>query len=208
MADIMIPSPAGFLEARLQEQDDPSAPVALILHPHPLYGGTMHTKVVYTLFSSFFEEGFTVVRFNFRGVGQSTGSYDEGRGELDDAEAVLAWLKARYPGAQRWWIAGFSFGAWLTLKVATRHPACEGFVAVAPPASRFDFDFLEKMAPLGLIIQGSADEVVDPASVYALADRVHIPLHTIEGADHFFRDHLALLKRDVVQYLRYRSSGY
>src|SRR5512142_11386 len=110
---LLLDGPAGGLEAILEEPEDAEpTEVALVCHPHPLYGGTLHNKVVHRVASSLHALGLTVLRFNFRGAGQSAGRFDRGEGELADARAALAFLRARHPGA-RVWVAGFSFGAWI-----------------------------------------------------------------------------------------------
>src|ERR1700757_3990824 len=112
MPEIILSGPAGRLEARYQPGTVENAPIALILHPHPQHGGTMHNKVVYTLFHAFVRQGFSALRFNFRGVGRSQGSFARGEGELSDAASALDWLPTYNPHAGTCWVAGFSFGAW------------------------------------------------------------------------------------------------
>jgi alpha/beta superfamily hydrolase len=110
--DIIINGPEGRIEARYHHARTPAAPMAIVLHPHPQHGGTMNNKVVYTLYQCFVRHGFSTLRFNFRGVGRSQGSFDRGEGELSDAASALDWLQTYNPNAQYCWIAGFSFGAW------------------------------------------------------------------------------------------------
>jgi len=210
MAEIIIPGPAGRIEARTQAGNSPNSPVALILHPHPLYGGTMNNKVTYTLYQAFHQQGFTVCRFNFRGIGKSSGSFDQGDGELSDAATVLDWLQVRYPGASGFWLGGFSFGAWVAMQLLMRRPEIQGFVCVSPPANKYDFNFLAPCPVSGQLIQGGADEVVDPASVMAIAEKlskqknIAVALDIIPEADHFFLKHLTELKALVQAYLKQR----
>ena len=117
MPELMLPGPNGRLEARFSPGISRNAPVALVLHPHPQHGGTMNNKVTYALYQTFVERGFAVLRFNFRGVGRSQGSYDRGEGELADAAAALDWLESTNPDASASWIAGFSFGAWIGMQL-------------------------------------------------------------------------------------------
>ncbi len=207
MPEIIISGPDGRLEGRYQHSRDRNAPIALILHPHPQHGGTMNNKVVYTLYQSFARQGFSVLRFNFRGVGRSQGVFDRGEGELSDAASSLDWLQSFNPNAGACWIAGFSFGAWIGMQLLMRRPEISGFVSVAPPANMFDFSFLAPCPSSGLIVQGDRDEIVPPASVAKLVDKLHSQRnlkiqHTmIPGADHFFRDHLVELDREVHGYL-------
>ena len=142
MPEVTINGPAGRLEGRYTHNKAPGAPIALVLHPHPLHGGTMNNRVVYTLFQSFVAAGFSTLRINFRGVGRSQGSFDRGEGELADAAAALDWLQTYNPNAGACWVAGYSFGAWIGMQLLMRRPEIEAFIAVSPPASQYDFTFL------------------------------------------------------------------
>ena len=142
MPDIILPGPAGRIEARYQRQKAPNAPMALILHSHPQYGGTMNNPLVYELYHRYHKLGCTVVRFNFRGVGRSQGSFDNGAGELSDAAAVLDWMSTLYPNPSYCWVAGISFGAWIGMQLLMRRPEITGFVSIAPQANLYDFAFL------------------------------------------------------------------
>jgi len=133
MPDVIINGPDGRLEGRYQHSRVPNAPIAIVLHPHPQYGGTMNNKVVYALYNGFARHGFSVLRFNFRGVGRSQGGYDRGEGELSDAASALDWLQSFNQSASACWIAGFSFGAWIGMQLLMRRPEISGFVSVAPP---------------------------------------------------------------------------
>lgn len=207
MPEVIINGPDGRLEGRYQHSRAPNAPLALILHPHPQHGGTMNNKVVYTLFQSFARQGFSVLRFNFRGVGRSQGSFDRGEGELSDAASALDWLQTFNQNATTCWIAGFSFGAWIGMQLLMRRPELSGFISIAPPANMFDFTFLAPCPSSGLIVHGDRDEIVPPASVAKLVDKLksqrnlQIGHSVIEGADHFFYDHLDELGTTVDDYL-------
>ncbi len=200
MPEVMLAGPEGRLEARYHPQPNRDAPIAIVLHPHPQFGGTMNNKVVYNLHYTFHSLGFSVLRFNFRGVGRSQGEYDGGVGELADAAAALDWLQAQNQAARHCWVAGFSFGAWIGMQLLMRRPDITGFVAVAPPANLYDFSFLAPCPSSGLIINGSADRIVPAKDVAALVAKlkeqrgITITHHVIEGADHFFRDDEAHLK--------------
>ena len=122
MPEVIFPGPDGRLEGRYHPQKNKDAPIAIILHPHPLYGGTMNNKVVYNLHYTFHRIGFTCLRFNFRGVGRSQGEYDQGIGELSDAAAALDYLQALNANAKNCWVAGFSFGAWIGMQLLMRRP--------------------------------------------------------------------------------------
>ena len=134
MPEVNISGPAGRIEARYHHERGPNTPVALILHPHPQFGGTMNNQVVYHLYYAFQKRGFSVLRFNFRGVGRSEGLFDNGPGELADAATALDWLQAYNADAQTCWIAGVSFGAWIAMQLLMRRPEIEGFISIAPPA--------------------------------------------------------------------------
>jgi len=129
MPEINIPGPEGRLEARYQKGNQDNSPLCVVLHPHPRQGGTMNNKLVYRTYQAFKNSNFSTLRFNFRGVGRSQGTYDNGIGELTDAAAALDWLQAENPTARTTWIAGFSFGAWLALQLLMRRPEISGFVA-------------------------------------------------------------------------------
>ncbi|MCC6467878.1 MAG: alpha/beta hydrolase [Alphaproteobacteria bacterium] len=210
MPDIIINGPVGRLEGRYQHSKDPSAPIALILHPHPQYGGTMNNKVVYTLFHTFARLGFSTLRFNFRGVGRSQGTFNRGEGELSDAASALDWLQTYNPNARGCWIAGFSFGAWISMQLLMRRPEISGFISVAPPANLFDFTFLAPCPASGLIVHGNNDDVVPQEAVQKLVDKlkhqkdIHIQFKVADGANHFFADQMEQLAEIVTEYLTQR----
>ncbi len=211
MPEVIFPGPEGRIEGRYHAHPEPDAPIALILHPHPQFGGTMNNKVVYNLYYAFHRIGFNVLRFNFRGVGRSQGEYDQGVGELMDAAAALDYLQQLNPNAKHCWVAGFSFGAWIGMQLLMRRPEITGFVSVAPPANMYDFSFLAPCPASGLIINGSRDRVAPPADVQALVDKLHeqkgitITHEVIEGAGHFFEgDHMEQLTDKVAAYVQRR----
>ncbi|WP_299438107.1 alpha/beta hydrolase [uncultured Rhodospira sp.] len=207
MPDVIFNGPEGRLEGRYHHSRVPNGPIALVLHPHPQQGGTMNNKVVYTLHHVFSRRGFSVMRFNFRGVGRSQGDFDNGQGELSDAAAALDWLQAVNPDAGHCWVAGFSFGAWIGMQLLMRRPEISGFVAVAPPANRYDFTFLAPCPSSGLIVHGDKDEIVPDASVAKLAAKlsaqktITVDHAVVPGANHFFADHLEALGETVDTYL-------
>jgi hypothetical protein len=207
MPDVIFNGPEGRLEGRYQHSKRPNAPIALMLHPHPQYGGTMNNKVVYTLFHAFVRQGFSVLRFNFRGVGRSQGVFDRGEGELSDAASALDWLQTYNDSSPTCWIAGFSFGAWIGMQLLMRRPEINGFVSVAPPANMHDFSFLAPCPSSGLILQGDKDEVVPEPSVKRLVDKlssqrgIAIDYRVVSGADHFFQDEMEELSSHVDDYL-------
>ncbi len=207
MPEVIIPGSEGRLEGRYHASEQPSAPAALILHPHPKHGGTMHNTVTYNLYKTFSRNGFSVLRFNFRGVGRSEGTFDGGSGELSDAATALDWLQANNPDAPAFWVAGFSFGAWLSLQLLMRRPELEGFVAVSPPANLYDFTFLSPCPRSGLMLQGDKDSIVSEEEVAKLAQRltnqrgITIDYQVVPGADHFFRNTLDTMSARVHEYV-------
>lgn len=210
MPEIIIPGSEGRLEARYHRSDQKAAPIALVLHPHPLYGGTMNNKIVYRLFHTFVENGFSVLRFNFRGVGRSQGRYDNGVGELTDAATALDWLQQNNADAPTCWIAGFSFGAWISLQLLMRRPEIEGFVAVSPPANLYDFSFLSPCPAAGLMTQGDKDDIVTEESVGKLAGRLsaQVEYQIIPGADHYYRTVEDQLGGTVNEYVARRMNDF
>ncbi|MDX1483374.1 MAG: alpha/beta hydrolase [Alphaproteobacteria bacterium] len=207
MPEVIFNGPEGRIQGRYQHSKQETAPVALLLHPHPQGGGTMNNKVVYNLFNVFTRRGFSALRFNFRGVGRSQGVFDNGQGELADAAAALDWLQSHNPDAPRCWIAGFSFGAWIGMQLLMRRPEIEGFISIAPPANLYDFSFLAPCPSSGLVVHGDADELVPASDVEALAKKlasqrdITIEHKVIKGANHFFSDHLEELTELVGSYM-------
>ena len=207
MPDVIFNGPDGRLEGRYQHNRTPKAPIALMLHPHPQHGGTMNNKVVYTLYHTFARKGFSVLRFNFRGVGRSQGAYDRGEGELSDAASALDWLQGYNANASACWVAGFSFGAWIGMQLLMRRPEITSFVSVSPPANLYDFTFLAPCPSSGLVVQGGDDEVVPEASVAKLIQKltnqrdIVIDYHIVPGANHFFTDRQDELSHHLDDYL-------
>lgn len=213
MPEVIFNGSAGRIEGRYQPSNDKDAPIALILHPHPKHGGTMNNKVVYALYRSFVEQGFSTLRFNFRGVGRSEGSYDNGEGELSDAASALDWLQSTNPNVNRFWVAGFSFGAWIAMQLLMRRPELEGFISVSPPANMYDFNFLAPCPVSGQIIHGNDDAIVPVASIAALVEKlrnqkgIKIDYQLVNNSDHFFTDQIPTLCHHVENYLNFRTSN-
>lgn len=207
MPEVLIAGPIGRIEARYHPGKGRNTPLAIVLHPHPEQGGTMNNKITYALFRAFVDQGFSTLRFNFRGVGRSEGKFDHGEGELSDAAACLDWLQAQNSEPRQCWVAGFSFGAWICMQLLMRRPELDGFIAVAPPANLYDFTFLAPCPVSGMILQGAKDEVVPKDSVMKLATRLsaqrglHIDYRVIPEAGHFFVNELSVLTNHVHDYL-------
>lgn len=191
---VLLAGPAGALEARFAAPEGAPQALAAICHPHPLFGGSMDNKVVTTLEKLFLARRCATVRFNFRGVGQSAGEHDEARGEIDDLRAVVAQAQAWLPGLPLW-LAGFSFGSYIAAELAVES-APAGLVTVAPPVSRWGY---EAMGPIDCpwwVVQGDADDVVDPQAVFDyVSARAEAPtLIRLDGAGHFFHGRLIELR--------------
>ncbi len=207
MPEIIINGPEGRLEGRYTHSKDPQAPIALVLHPHPQHGGTMNNKVVYTLYQSFVRRGFSTLRFNFRGVGRSQGTFARGEGELSDAAAALDWLQSINQNASTCWIAGFSFGAWIGMQLLMRRPEIAGFISVAPPANIYDFSFLAPCPSSGLVIQGDRDDIVPEDAVAKLVHKlsnqrdIEMDYRVVPEANHFFHHQIDTLSGEVNDYL-------
>jgi alpha/beta superfamily hydrolase len=207
MPEVIFNGPAGRIEGRYQPSKIKRAPLALILHPHPQFGGTMNNQIVYNLFYLFQARGFSVLRFNFRGVGRSQGEFDHGAGELSDAAAALDWMQSINPDAKNCWIAGISFGAWIGMQLLMRRPEIEGFISIAAMANRYDFSFLAPCPSSGLFVHGSEDRVAPVKEVISVIEKVktqkgiQIEHATIEGANHFFEGKVDELISTVDGYL-------
>jgi hypothetical protein len=192
---VTLEGPAGGLEGLLQEREaHDHALTAVVCHPHPLHGGTLHNKVVHRVSSVLHGLGAAVLRFNFRGVGGSAGQHEQGAGELEDARAALRWMEARYPDAHRW-VAGFSFGAWVAARLAASEPRVERLILVAPPLATSDFSVLESATVPKLVIQGTRDDLCPLAALEGVFPSWATPktLIRVEGASHFFDRRLAAL---------------
>ena len=203
--NLFIPADHGQLEAILKEPREGSPKgVALVLHPHPLGGGTMHNKVAFRAAAALNDAGLTVLRINFRGVGQSTGTHDEGRGEKDDARAGLDYLSRHYPG-QRITLCGFSFGARVGLEVGLNDPRVAYLIGIGAPLEKYDFRVLSSCRKPLLLVHGEYDEFGDVERlrklVAELEKNVPVKLVVIPGAGHFFDDKLDELKRVITEWI-------
>jgi uncharacterized protein len=196
---IEIRGPAGVLEAALDAAAQPALAAAVICHPHPLQAGTMNNKVVTTLSRAFTRLGADTVRFNFRGVGGSAGSYADGLGEREDALAVLEWCRERWP-ERRLYLGGFSFGGAVAAAIAAR-ALPDGLVTVAPAVDRLTTDFVAPSCPW-LLVHGDADDVVPARPVLEWAATLTAPPRTVvlPGVGHFFHGRLPALLEAVTDF--------
>jgi len=200
--NIMLLGPSGQLEVLTQMPPEPKATIAVICHPHPLYGGAMHNKVVYTIARAMKDLNVPTVRFNFRGVGKSVGVYDNGIGEVEDLLAILQWIKQVCPH-HAIWLAGFSFGSYIAACAAKQWPAKQ-LISVAPPVE--NFPFFKDLPPFDcpwLVVQGDQDEVVAPQAVFSWLDSLTDPptIIRMEGAGHFFHGRLIELREILIREL-------
>ena len=215
---LTLPGPAGPLEALVETPAGDAAGAApsgtpaafgVVCHPHPLHGGTLDNKVVYTLARAFLECGAPAIRFNFRGVGTSSGRYDEGRGETADALAAIAFGRHRWPGAALW-LAGFSFGAAVALRAA-QDATPEKLVVVSPGITRVTMGGVASPRCRWLLVQGDADEVIDSAAVLQWGHRqstapgIGPDIRVFPGGGHFFHGRLNELRQVVVQFMTSRD---
>lgn len=205
----LIPAPAGVLEVdALWQQNNPNDPntdtVALLCHPNPLFDGTMNNKVVTTMYRFARDSGMHVVRFNFRGVGQSTGEHDYAEGEVVDAMTVLQWI-AEQTNARKLWLGGFSFGGYVTARVAEQVLEASHIwdvsdfeiskiALIAPSVEKNDSSDIQLPADKTFEIYGNADEVIDPKNMQAFAEQLGIAVSVVDGAGHFFHGRLSELK--------------
>jgi alpha/beta superfamily hydrolase len=194
--------PAGRIEAILKEPDGPVECTAIVCHPHPLYGGTMHNKVVYRIARVFQDAGFAVLRFNFRGAGLSQGTHDDGRGEEDDLRAAMAFMGQKFPGANLW-LAGFSFGSAVMMRVGCRDARPVGLIAAGFPVSKYEFQDPTLCDKPRLFVQGSLDQFGPVDQLKRLFSSLPEPkqLTIIEGADHFFEGRLGELGEAVSRFV-------
>lgn len=207
MPEVVLTGAAGRIEGRYTAGKTENAPIALILHPHPRAGGQMNHPVAVQLFHLFMKRGFSVLRFNFRGVGRSQGEFDSGIGELADAATALDWLQVTNPSARQCWVAGFDFGAWIGMQLLMRRPETDGFISVSPPTNMYDFSFLAPCPASGLMLHGSADAVTPPQEVEKVVSKLRtqkgiiIDYDVVDGASHFWTEHLPEVESRVGAYL-------
>ena len=212
--ELFIPGPAGRIETKYFKNNKNTSPVALVLQPHPQYGGTMNNKIVLEIFQTFLKNRFSVSRINFRGVGRSDGKFDNGQGELSDAAAALDWLEKQNIDHSQCWISGFSFGSLIAMQLLMRRPEINRFIAISPQPNVYDFTFLSPCPASGLMVYGKKDELVPLDNINSLNRRlsaqagIKIEFHEVEGANHFFSNKEKELSFVLDKYIKKESALY
>ena len=210
--EIFIPGPAGRLEAKYYKNPKFGSPVAIVLQPHPQYGGTMNNKIVQLAYNIFLENGFSVIKLNFRGVGKSDGVFDNGQGELSDAAAALDWVERENLDYSQCWVSGFSFGALICMQLIMRRPEVNNFIAISPQPNVYDFSFLAPCPTSGLVVYSEIDELVTKESIEELDKRiknqkgVEVIFAKIEKANHFFREKEKELSQIIKKYIKEKTA--
>ena len=210
--EIFIPGSEGRLEAKYYKSKKKTSPIALILHPHPQYGGTMNNKVVVDTFNVFVENYFSVCRVNFRGVGKSDGEFDNGQGELADAATALDWLEKENFDNSQCWICGFSFGSLISMQLLMRRPEINRFIIISPQPNVYDFSFLAPCPTSGLVTYGKKDELVPIEHINELQKRlssqkgIKVDFQAINDANHFFSKSEEILAKSLDKYIKKEST--
>ena len=205
--EILFTGPDGRLVGKYKKGQSLNPPVALLLHPHPLYGGTMNNPIVMELYNIFDALGFSTFRFNFRGVGKSEGKFDNGLGELADAAAALDWVQRQNPNTNQCWVSGFSFGAVICMQLLMRRPEITRFVSVSHQPNLYDFNFLAPCPASGLIVHGKKDEIAPLDDVQKLAQKLQaqknitVEYEEVSGANHFYDNEIPKLKKIIENYI-------
>ena len=196
LRNVDVFSDAGRLEAVYREMIDPLG-VAVICHPHPLHGGTLHNKVVFRASRGLEAADVATLRFNFRGVGTSQGRHDDGEGEQRDFEAALRWIRSRHPG-KKILAGGFSFGAWVASRVACQLPEVDAVFLIGAPIDNYDLLYLSRCRKPKLLIHGSRDEHGDPEKLARYVEQwSECEMVLVEGADHFFANQLEVVEESM-----------
>ena len=210
--EIFIPGPSGRIQAKYIKNKQQGSPIALVLQPHPQYGGTMNNRIVYETYNCFYKNGFSVIRINFRGVEKSDGIFDNGQGELSDAAAALDWLEKENPGYSQCWVAGFSFGSLICMQLIMRRPEVNKFIAISPQPNVYDFTFLAPCPISGLVTYGKSDELVPEDSILNLKKRlssqknIEVKFDSISSANHFYKKKEKELSECIDRYLKDKIS--
>ena len=206
--EIFIPGSSGRIQAKYFKSKQRGAPVALVLQPHPQYGGTMNNKIVYETYNCFYKNNFSVIRINFRGVEKSDGVFDNGQGELSDAAAALDWIEKENPGYSQCWVSGFSFGALICMQLIMRRPEVNKFITISPQPNLYDFSFLSPCPISGIVIYGKNDELVHVDHILNLKKRlsmqknIEVKFESINNANHFYKNKEKELTTVIDRYIK------
>ena len=206
--EIFIPGPSGRIQAKYIKNKKQGSPIALVLQPHPQYGGTMNNRIVYEAYNCFYKNGFSVIRINFRGVEKSDGLFDNGQGELSDAAAALDWIEKENPGYSQCWVSGFSFCALICMQLIMRRPEVNKFITISPQPNLYDFSFLSPCPISGIVIYGKNDELVHIDSISNLKKRlsiqknIEVKFEAIPNANHFYKNKEKELSTIIDHYIK------
>lgn len=207
MPSVIFSGAAGRLDGMYMHSPLPNAPLAVLLHPSPMQGGTMNNKVVKAVYKTLSKHGFSVLRFNFRGVGSSEGESKNGSGELADAMYALDWIQKMNPGDRKIWVVGYSFGALIAMQLLMRRPEIGGFISICPPANIYDFSFLAPCPVSGLIVNGEDDVICPIEHVEKLSERLNaqngisVQYSVIPECNHTFDSKLEDLQQIIIDYV-------
>ena len=210
--EIFIPGPNGRIQAKYFKSKQQGAPIALVLQPHPQYGGTMNNRIVYETYNCFYKNKFSVIRINFRGVEKSDGVFDNGQGELSDAAAAWDWIEKENPGYSQCWVSGFSFGALICMQLIMRRPEVNNFIAISPQPNVYDFSFLAPCPTSGQVVYSDTDELVTRESIEELDRRIKsqkgitVGFSKIKNANHFFKNRESDLKIEIEKYIKEKTA--
>ena len=211
-SEIFIPGPVGRIEAKYCKNPKFGSPVAIVLQPHPQYGGTMNNKVVQLAYNVFLNNGFSVIKINFRGVGKSDGVFDNGQGELSDAASALDWIERENLDYSQCWVCGFSFGALICMQLIMRRPEVNNFIAISPQPNVYDFSFLAPCPTSGQIVYSDSDELVTKESMDELYTRIKsqkgidVNFSKIKNANHFFKNKENELENEIQKYIKEKTA--
>ena len=211
-SEIFIPGPVGRIEAKYCKNPKFGSPVAIVLQPHPQYGGTMNNKVVQLAYNIFLNNGFSVIKINFRGVGKSDGVFDNGQGELSDAASALDWIERENLDYSQCWVCGFSFGALICMQLIMRRPEVNNFIAISPQPNVYDFSFLAPCPTSGQIVYSDSDELVTKESMEELYKRIKsqkgidVNFSKIKNANHFFKNKEDDLENEIQKYIKEKTA--
>ena len=206
--EIFIPGSSGRIQAKYFKSKQQGAPIALVLQPHPQYGGTMNNRIVYEAYNCFYKNNFSVIRINFRGVEKSDGVFDNGQGELSDAAAALDWIEKENPGYGQCWVSGFSFGALICMQLIMRRPEVNKFITISPQPNLYDFSFLSPCPISGVVVYGKNDELVNLESILNLKKRlsiqknIDVKFESINNANHFYKNKEKELSTIIDRYIK------